>query len=99
MLMKKWGLTYLLLLPVLAVLASACMWGVVRDANTGVGIQGATVTYTDSFGRTGTTTTVVGGLYSFDSAKGAIPAIGPVDIQVTAPGYASIDTTRIVQLR
>ncbi len=97
MLMKKWGLTYLLLLPVLAVLASACMWGVVRDANTGVGIQGATVTYTDSFGRTGTTTTGVGGLYSFDSAKGAIPAIGPVDIQVSASGYASIDATRIVQ--
>jgi sugar lactone lactonase YvrE len=90
---------YLTLLPVLSValFASACMWGVVRNADTGTGIQGATVTYTDSYGHTGSTTSGAGGLYFFDSATGAIPAIGPVDIEVSAPGFATLDTTRIVQ--
>jgi hypothetical protein len=93
--LKKCGSLFLLL-PVLALLSSACMWGVVRDSTTGKGIVGATITYTDSFGRTGTITSTTGGLYAFDSAKGAVPAIGPVDIQVSAPGYATLDSTRIV---
>ncbi len=96
LMMKRRALT-LLVVPLLALFATGCMWGVVRDADTGVGIQGATVTYTDSFGRTGTTTSGAGGIYKFDSATGPVPALGPVDIQVSAPGYASIDTTRIVQ--
>jgi hypothetical protein len=73
------------------------MWGVVRNADTGTGIQGATVTYTDSHGNTGSTTSGAGGLYFFDSATGAIPGIGPVDMQVSAPGFATLDTTVIVQ--
>jgi sugar lactone lactonase YvrE len=88
--------TLLLVLPV-ALLASACMWGVVTNADTGTGIQGATVTYTDSHGNTGSTTSGAGGLYFFDSATGAIPGIGPVDMQVSAPGFATLDTTVIVQ--
>ena len=89
-------LTLLLVLPV-ALLASACMWGVVRNADTGTGISGATVTYTDSHGNTGSTTSGAGGLYFFDSATGAIPGIGPVDMEVSAPGFATLDTTVIVQ--
>jgi hypothetical protein len=30
-----------------AFLMSGCLWGVVTDADTGVGLTGATVTYTD----------------------------------------------------
>ncbi len=89
-------LTCLLVLPV-ALLASACMWGVVRDADTGAGIEGATVAYTDSYGHTGSTTSRAGGLYHFDSATGLIPAAGPVDIEVSAPGFATLETDVAVQ--
>jgi len=80
-----------------ALLASACMWGVVRNADTGTGISGATITYTDSYGNTGSTTSGAGGLYAFDSATGPIPAIGSVDIEVSAPGFATLTTNRTVQ--
>jgi sugar lactone lactonase YvrE len=86
---------FLTLLPVLSValFASACMWGVVRNADTGTGIQGATVSYTDSYGHTGSTTSGAGGLYFFDSATGPIPSAGSVDIEVSAPGFATLATT------
>jgi len=84
-------LTFLLVLPA-ALLATACMWGVVRNADTGLGVEGATVSYTDSFGHTGSTTTGAGGLYAFDSARGPIPAAGSVAIEVSAPGFASLAT-------
>src|SRR4030042_1205657 len=66
-------------------LASGCMWGMVKDANTGAPISGATVTYTDSTGASASTTTDAGGQYSFDQA--GRPAPGPVNLRVAASGY------------
>jgi len=69
----------------LALLASGCMWGMVRDANTGAPIGGATVTYTDSTGATASTTTDASGKYSF--AEAYWPAPGPVNVRAEASGY------------
>jgi len=69
----------------IALLASGCMWGVVRDANTGAPIGGATVTYTDSTGATASATTDASGQYSF--AEAYWPAPGPVNLRVDASGY------------
>ncbi len=72
-----------------AFLASGCLWGVVRDAKTGAGVSGATVSYTDSQGQTGSTKTNAVGLYVFDQAKGdPVPAVGSAVFEVSAPGYA-----------
>ncbi len=71
-----------------ALLASGCMWGMVKDANTGAPISGATVTYTDSTGATASTTTDAGGQYSFDQA--GRPAPGPVNVRASAPGYEPV---------
>jgi hypothetical protein len=68
-----------------ALLASGCMWGMVKDANTGAPIGGATVTYTDSTGATASTTTDGSGQYSFEQA--GRPAPGPVNLRVEASGY------------
>jgi sugar lactone lactonase YvrE len=78
-------------------LASGCMWGVVRNANTGTGIDGATVAYTDSNGNTGTTTTTAGGLYFFNGGSSPAPAMGTVHLEVSAPGYSTLTTDRTVQ--
>jgi peptide methionine sulfoxide reductase MsrA len=43
-------------------LASGCLWGVVRDTETGAGVAGATVSWTDSEGRSHSTVTDSGGL-------------------------------------
>jgi len=86
----------LLLVLCIALLASACMWGVVRDAETGAGIEGATITYTDSQDNTESTTSGAGGLYAFDSATGPVPAAGSVDIEVSASGYATLSTNRTI---
>ena len=72
----------------LALLASGCMWGMVRDANTGAPISGATVTYTDSTGATASTTTDASGQYSF--AEADWPAPGPVNVRASAPGYEPV---------
>jgi len=69
----------------LALLASGCMWGMVRDATTGAPISGATVTYTDSTGTTASTTTDASGQYSF--AEAYWPAPGPVNVRAEASGY------------
>ena len=91
-------LRWILMVSLAAVfLASGCMWGVVKDADTGAGIQGATVTYTDSHGNTRSTTTTTGGLYAFDSASGAVPAVGTVGLEISAPGYTTLATNRTVQ--
>src|SRR4030042_5281647 len=86
-------LHYRLVIPILlgaavAFLLSGCLWGVVRDADTGDPIGGATVSYTDSNGDTDSTTTGASGLYSFDQADGPYPASGPVGFEISAPGYA-----------
>ena len=49
-----------------ALLTTGCLWGVVTDATTGAPISGASVTYVDSNGNTGTATTNSKGLYAFD---------------------------------
>jgi predicted DsbA family dithiol-disulfide isomerase len=76
------------------------MWGVVRDANTGAPIGGASVTYTDSKGQTGTATTDANGMYAFDQGQGQgqgqAPAAGPVNFAVDAPGYEPLTETRQV---
>jgi hypothetical protein len=79
-----------------AFLTSGCLWGVVRDADTGVGVSGATVSYTDSRGHSQSTTTV-NGLYVFDIAMGPIPAAGPAAFQVSGPGYEPLTATRSMQ--
>jgi hypothetical protein len=78
----------------LVVLMTGCMWGVVTDVNTGAPVPGATVSYTDSQGRSGTATTDANGLYAFDSASGPIPAVGPASFVVSAGGYDTVSTTR-----
>ena len=90
------------LLPVLlavltitsALLTSGCLWGVVRDSRTGAGLSGATVTYTDANGNTGSTTSGPGGLYAFNVATGPVPAVGSATFEVTKPGYRPEITSR-----
>jgi hypothetical protein len=79
-----------------ALLASGCLWGVVRDADTGAGISGATVTYIDSEGHSQSTTTV-DGLYAFDIATGPVPAPGTATFEVTAPGYEAVTEGRLIE--
>ncbi len=81
----------------IALLASGCLWGVVRDAETGALIDGATVSYADSNGQTAQTTTDANGLYAFDPAKGPIPAVGNVTLSVDASGYEPLTETRLVE--
>jgi Tol biopolymer transport system component len=80
----------------LAFLASGCLWGVVTDADTGVGLTGATVSYTDSEGHSQSTTTITNGLYVFDIATGPIPAAGTATLEVSAPRYESITDSRVI---
>lgn len=80
-----------------AFLASGCLWGVVMDAETGGGVQGATVTYTDYAGRTFSTTIGDGGRYCLDDRKGEpVPSGGPTIFQVSAPGYEPLTVSRFI---
>jgi len=88
---------FLLLIP-LAVLLTSCAFGTVRDAQTGAPIPGAKVTFLDSHGVRGTTTTNENGVYIFDESRGdKVPAKGPVTFQVSAPGYNPLNEPRNVQ--
>jgi Carboxypeptidase regulatory-like domain len=87
----------ILLIASVALLASGCLWGRVIDSDTGAPIAGASVSYVDSYGHTGTAITNSGGLYWFDSAAGPVPALGPVTINVSAPGYAPFSQPTLVQ--
>jgi hypothetical protein len=94
----RYRLACLILVPTAAaLLASGCLWGVVTDSETGAGLSGVTVTYTDADGNTGSTTTDSHGLYAFDIADGPIPAAGPVSIQASAVGYHPVGLARLVQ--
>ncbi len=86
------GLSMLLVL-----LGSGCMWGVVRDAETGDPIAGAQVTFIDANGHTGTTTTGADGRYVFDQASVPVPAAGPVTFEVSILGYQDLTAPRLVQ--
>jgi hypothetical protein len=87
----------LLLIVFGLVVAPGCLWGVVRDADTGAPINGAQVQYTDSYGHTGVAYTDAHGLYAFDQAAGPIPAAGPVTLDVSAPGYAPVSVPFVAQ--
>ena len=80
-----------------ALLATGCLWGVVKDGATGAPVSGASVTYVDSYGHTGTATTNSKGLYAFDLAAGSIPAAGPVTLTVSASGYDTVSLPTLVQ--
>lgn len=82
---------------IMAFLASGCLWGVVRDANTGAPVSGAVVSYTDNQGHTASTTTNANGFYSFDSASGPAPAVGPALVEIGAPGYEFRAETRLIE--
>ena len=74
-----------------------CAWGTVTDSRTDEPIVGAEVTFQDSNGNTGTTTTGAGGLYAFDATKGqAIPAAGSTTYTISAPGYDTVTVQRNV---
>ncbi len=93
----SWKRMVLLSVVGLAVMGSGCMWGVVRDAETGSPIAGAVVTYTDSRGNTGTTTTDANGIYAFDQTKTNAPAVGWATIEIDAPGYDKQTESREVR--
>ena len=74
---------------------SACVWGVVNDADTGAGIQGAVVTLKDVNGKTYTATTDEAGIYVISpQTSGGIPAIGTVTAKVEAEGYDTYSNFR-----
>jgi Carboxypeptidase regulatory-like domain len=91
------SLVCILLVASLALLASGCLWGKVIDSDTGAPIHGASVSYVDSYGHTGTAVTNSKGLYAFDVAAGPIPAAGPVTLTVGASGYDSVSLPTLVQ--
>jgi hypothetical protein len=78
-----------------ALLASGCMWGHVYDAETGLDVPGATVSWVDAHGNSGSETTGLfwaPGLYAFcsESEYYSVPHYNPVTFTVTAPGYAPL---------
>jgi hypothetical protein len=72
-----------------ALLACGCMWGHVYDAETGLDVPGATVSWVDAQGNSGSETTGLfwaPGLYVF-CGYDLIPHYNPITFTVTAPGY------------
>jgi len=92
-------LSRLAILPTiaLALLASGCLWGFVRDADTDAGVAGVTVAYTDVAGNTGSTTTDANGLYAFDIADGPVPATGNASFEISADGYHTKTESRLIE--
>jgi Carboxypeptidase regulatory-like domain len=95
--LRRMSLLSALLIASMALFTSGCLWGVVQDSQTGAPIAGANVSYVDSYGHMGTATTNSKGLYWFDSATGPIPALGPVSVNVSAPGYNPLSLPTLVQ--
>ena len=95
----RYRLACLILVPTaaMAFLASGCLWGVVTDSETGAGLSGVTVTYTDADGNTASTTTDSHGLYAFDIADGPIPATGNAEFEISADGYHTKTETRLIE--
>lgn len=82
----------------LGLLFSGCVWGVVTDAETGEGVEGASVVYVDSEGEAAAKLTGEGGHYQFDGLAGdSIPAIGSTKFIVLAAGYETLVVERDVQ--
>lgn len=70
--------------------SSGCMWGVVRDAETGVPVSGARVHIVDSQFNRRITTTDANGVYVFDQKAKPGPVPGTIHIAVGAPGFESV---------
>jgi len=73
-------------------LACGCMWGHVYDAETGLDVPGATVSWVDAQGNSGSETTGLfwaPGLYVF-CGHNLIPHYNPITFTVTAPGYMTL---------
>jgi len=82
-----------------ALLACGCLWGHVRDAQSGAELSGATVSWVDGNGTSNSQTTglpFAEGLYIFDWTVGPIPHKYPVTFTVTAPGYQPLVEQRVV---
>jgi len=80
-------------------LTCGCMWGHVYDANTGLEVEGATVSWVDGQGNTNSMTTGLAfseGFYVFDCKIGKVPMYAPVTFHVTAPGYSPLVVQRQV---
>jgi len=92
-----WPRSFPFLLSALALLGSSCVWGVVRDAETGAPLRGVQVTYTDRYGQTLSTTTDVNGIYAFDQAQQMTPARGQATLSVDAAGYDAYSETRLIE--
>ncbi len=92
-----WHPLVLLLSIAIGALASGCLWGVVKDADTGAPLRGVSVSYTDSSSQTRSTTTNSLGIYVFDSGTGTTAATGEVELTVDAAGYEPMTETRIVE--
>ncbi len=79
-------------------LVTGCAWGVVTDAETGEGVEGASVIYVDSSGAVGAKVAGDNGLYRFDAVEGdRIPAKGLATFIVLAPGYQTLVVERDVE--
>jgi hypothetical protein len=81
----------------MVLLLVGCVSGQLTDAETGQPIAGATITFHDAAGNTGTATTGENGFYSFDGITGPQPAAGLVQFEVSAPGYSTLSVGRDVQ--
>lgn len=75
-----------------ALLGTGCMWGVVRDAASGMGLPGVSVKFTDGNGVTQETTTGPDGVYVFDGS--AAPAPGPVNLELSGQGLEPLSEMR-----
>lgn len=82
-----------ILLIAIAVLSSACMWGVVTDATTGAPIVGAKVTVTDQSGQSVTTTTDEQGVFGFSPTDLASLPEGNTSLEAESAGYGTVSRT------
>lgn len=79
---------------VLALLASGCMRGVVRDADTGKPIAGAKVTFGVGIGHVHSAMTDASGAYAFTLTSDEPAASGTAAFVVEAPGYETLSDVR-----
>lgn len=87
--MKRLAITAMLSITT-GLLTCGCLWGHVRDAETGLEVSGATVSWVDGCGLSNSMTTGLiwaEGLYVFDHLVGLVPCGNTATFNVTAPGY------------
>ena len=84
------------LFALLTLFLTSCAFGVVRDTQTGVPIQGAAVVFQDSQGKIGEVAAGTSGLYTFDGFFTAQPIPGQTTFWISAPGYVPLTTQAIV---